>query len=164
MIKIFITSDHGGESLRKEIYEYLKSKKINVIDLVDENTPTDDYPDFGHHLAKNIQKNPDSKGIAICTSGIGICIAVNRHKGLRAGLINNVSESYFARLDDDINVLCLDGKRLPPLKNTENLKDKTLWPENHIDHVKEIIDTFLTTEFNTKDPKYKRRTEKLDNF
>lgn len=140
MKKIYIANDHAGYDLKIEICRYLKELKYDVIDLGTDGKDSVDYPDFAYKLAQNIKK--DDFGILICGSGIGISIAANRHKNIRAALCDSEIYAKLSREHNDANVLCLGGRLLG------------------IDRVKSIVDTFLNTNF-SNGVRHINRIEKL---
>lgn len=105
---IYLGYDHNGFAIRDAILAHLKKRGHEVQDMGNqEYTPGDDYPEFAEKVALGIQHNPGSTGILICGSGIGICIAANKFKGIRAALVTNGNQAFYAKNDDDANVLCL---------------------------------------------------------
>ncbi len=113
--KIFIASDHAGFDLKAFLIEEL-SPKIELVDLgCDSSDVSVDYPDFAAKLAKRI-KTENDRGILICGSGIGISIAANRFKHIRAALCQTAKEAKLARFHNDANVICL-GARLVTKKS-----------------------------------------------
>lgn len=128
-MKIAIGSDHAGFYLKEDIKKYLEEKGIEVIDKGTDSDNRVDYPEFGHAVGHEvIDKNLDF-GIAICGSGIGISIAANKVKGIRAALCSEPYSAKLARRHNDANVLAM-GARLIGL-----------------DMAKEIVDAFLNEEF-----------------
>lgn len=108
---IGIAADHGGFELKTRILRFLRTAGHQVEDygahrfIVD-----DDYPDFVVPMARAVARGEQGRGIAVCGSGVGACIAANKIKGVRAGLI---TEDFSARQgveDDDMNVICLGGR------------------------------------------------------
>ena len=104
---IFIASDHAGFDLKKQITNY---KKVNFIDLGVDSDNRVDYPDYAKKLVSKIKATENSKGILICGSGIGMAIAANRDKKIRAGLAFNAEIAKLMREHNDANVLVLPGK------------------------------------------------------
>lgn len=103
---IVITSDHSGMILKNEIKEYLKMEKIEFVDLgPDKFIKNDDYPDFVHRA--NTFVLDGNIGIYICASGIGVSMAANHTKGIRAVNAVYKEHAYWARHHEDANVLCL---------------------------------------------------------
>jgi ribose 5-phosphate isomerase B len=137
-MQLYIISDHAGVELKKFILE----THPNIIDLSPVNYPTDDFPDFARTLAKKLLNEPDSMGIAVCGSGEGICMALNRNKHIRAGLIFYVEQIKNLRLHNDANVICL----------SQDYTKQEL--------IKDIIEQFVTVE-PSKEEKYLRRIKKI---
>lgn len=114
-MKIFIGADHNGYVLRNQIIDYLRRARYEVDDLGDAKLdPDDDFPQFAGRVVSKMlaSEDPDPRGILICGSGQGMCMAANRFKGIRASLVWNVEEARAARNDDDSNVLCLPAHLL----------------------------------------------------
>ena len=129
MKKIFIASDHGGFNLKKKIIKYF-NKNYPIKDLgPKQNKKSVDYPDFARKLCKQVVKNKYHVGILVCGSGVGMSIAANKNKGIRAALCYSVKNAKLSRLHNDANVITL-GERL--IKKTVALK---------------CVESFLKTEF-----------------
>ena len=111
MKKIFISSDHAGYKLKELIKKYLIKKKINFDDFGPDNDNSVDYPDFAHKVAKKVKNNKDYIGILICGSGLGMNMAANKHKKIRAAQCFNLKSAKLSRLHNDANVITL-GSRL----------------------------------------------------
>ena len=109
--KIIIASDHAGFELKEVIKKFLFKKKNKVLDLGTKNSNSVDYPDFAHLLSKKMKKNNNQLGILICGSGIGMYMAANRHKNIRAALCYNVKSTKLCRLHNNANVMTI-GARL----------------------------------------------------
>ncbi len=119
MKKIFLSSDHAGYKLKELIKLHLGKKKINYIDLGPFNNDKVDYPDYAHKVAKKVKINNNHTGILICGSGMGMNIAANRHKNIRAAQCFNLKSTKLARLHNDANIITL-GSRLLTKKNALN--------------------------------------------
>ena len=124
--KIFIASDHAGFDLKKQI---LNTVKENLIDLGANTEESVDYPDYAKKLVSKIRTTENSKGILICGSGIGMSIAANRDRNIRAGLAFEPEIAKLMREHNDANVLVLPGKFM-------NIQD-----------VLKCINNFLTANF-----------------
>ena len=111
MKKIFISSDHAGFKLKETIKSYLLKKKLSFKDLGPDNDARVDYPDFAHKLAKKVSINKNNVGILVCGSGMGMNIAANRHRNIRAAQCFNLKSAKLSRLHNDANVITL-GSRL----------------------------------------------------
>ena len=116
MKKIFISSDHAGFKLKEAIKKYLLSKKLPFQDLGPNNNTRVDYPDFAHKVAKKVKTSKNNIGILVCGSGIGMNIAANRHKNIRAAQCFNLKSTKLSRLHNDANIITL-GSRLLTKKN-----------------------------------------------
>ena len=119
MKKIFISSDHAGFKLKEYIKSFLKKKKYSFIDLGPDNDNRVDYPDYAHSVAKKVKINKNYRGILVCGSGMGMNIAANRHKNIRAAQCYNVKSTKLSRLHNDANIITL-GSRLLSKKNALN--------------------------------------------
>jgi len=111
--KLYIASDHGGYKLKKRLVRYITNElKLKIEDLgPHEYDETDDYPDYIIPMCEKI-KDKKAFGIAICKNGIGVCIAANKQKEIRAGIGYNLMAAETMKTDDDTNVLCLGSKAL----------------------------------------------------
>lgn len=106
---LYIASDHRGYQLKKRLIRYLENElHLTVKDLgPDVYQQDDDYPDYAIPLAKTVAKTDSARGILICHNGIGVCIAANKVRGVRAGLGYNLMAAETMRTDDNTNILCL---------------------------------------------------------
>jgi ribose 5-phosphate isomerase B len=117
--KIFISSDHAGYKLKELIKLYLTKKKLNFSDLGPNSDFRVDYPDYAHKVAKKVKTNKNNVGILVCGSGMGMNIAANRHKNIRAAQCFNLKSTKLSRLHNDANIITL-GSRLLTNKNALN--------------------------------------------
>ena len=111
MKKIYISSDHAGYKLKEAIKLYLSKKKISFQDIGPHNNDRVDYPDFAHKVAKKVKIDKNNVGILVCGSGMGMNIAANRHKNIRAAQCFNLKSTKLSRLHNDANIITL-GSRL----------------------------------------------------
>ena len=111
MKKIFISSDHAGFKLKEEIKSHLSKKKISFKDIGPFNDDRVDYPDYAHKVARKVKTNKNNVGILVCGSGMGMNIAANRHKNIRAAQCFNLKSTKLSRLHNDANIITL-GSRL----------------------------------------------------
>ena len=111
MKKIFISSDHAGYKLKEEIKSYLSDKKFLFQDMGPYSDARVDYPDYAHKVAKKVKTNKKNVGILVCGSGIGMNVAANRHKNIRAAQCFNLKSTKLSRLHNDANIITL-GSRL----------------------------------------------------
>src|SRR5690554_4404669 len=109
MDKIVIASDHAAFKEKEAIKKTLEGG-YDVVDLGADSEESVHYPLFGQKLARKVLEL-EARGIALCGSGIGISIQVNRFKGIRGALCRDVEDAKMARLHNDANVLCLGGRR-----------------------------------------------------
>ena len=129
MKKIFISSDHAGFKLKEEIKSHLSKKKLSFQDLGPFNDDRVDYPDYAHKVARKVMTNKSNVGILVCGSGMGMNIAANRHKNIRAAQCFNLKSTKLSRLHNDANIITL-GSRLLTKKLAIN-----------------CVNTFLNTKF-----------------
>ena len=110
-MKIFISSDHAGFSLKNQIYEKLKKGNYRITNLGPFSDRSVDYPLYAKKLANKVSKNKSSFGILICGSGTGMAIAANRVKNIRAAVCYNVKNTKLSRLHNNANIITV-GSRL----------------------------------------------------
>lgn len=138
-----LAADHGGFELKEKIAVYLRSLGYEIKDFgAHQLNEKDDYPDFIIPLATAVSDNEVEKGIAVCGSGVGACIAANKIPGVRAGLINEVFSARQGVEDDDMNMICLGGRVI-----------------GHA-HAFEIVKIFINSSF-TGAERHKRRLAKV---
>ena len=116
MKKIFISSDHAGYNLKEKIKIYLNKKRYRFEDMGPFNNNSVDYPDYAHKVAKKVKKSKNNIGILICGTGLGMNIAANKHKNIRAAQCFNLKSTKLSRLHNDANIITL-GSRLISKKN-----------------------------------------------
>jgi ribose 5-phosphate isomerase B len=139
--KIFISSDHAGFKLKEEIKSHLSKKKISFKDMGPFNDDRVDYPDYAHKVARKVKTNKNNVGILVCGSGMGMNIAANRHKNIRAAQCFNLKSTKLSRLHNDANIITL-GSRLLNKKLALN-----------------CVNTFLNTKF--EGGRHSKRIKKL---
>ncbi|WP_265570469.1 ribose 5-phosphate isomerase B [Sphingomicrobium nitratireducens] len=140
-MRIALASDHAGVELKSTLLHWLKDAGHEVTDLGPHSTDSVDYPDYGKALADHVAENAGTMGIAICGSGIGISIAVNRNPACRCARVDEPLSAALARQHNDANVIAL-GERLVG-----------------VDMAKACVTAFLTTEF--EGGRHQRRVDKL---
>ena len=106
--------DHGGYELKQEIIKYLEEKGIPYKDFGCDSTKSVDYPIYARKVGRAIQNGECDKGILICGTGIGISIAANKMKGIRAALCTDCFSAEATRLHNDANILALGGRVVGP--------------------------------------------------
>ena len=109
--RVFLASDHAGFVLKQKICKFLTSKGIKILDLGPKNSSSVDYPDFAHLLAKKMKIKNNNIGVLVCGSGIGMSMAANRHKNIRAALCHNIKSAKLSRMHNNANVIAI-GSRL----------------------------------------------------
>ncbi len=109
--KIVIGSDHAGYSLKIKVIDYLKDKGIEVVDVGPYSTDRCDYPVYAHALCEKIQNGEFELGILVCGTGVGMSMAANKHKGIRAACCSDTFSARLTRMHNDANVLCF-GERV----------------------------------------------------
>ena len=142
-MRIAITSDHAAFALKGELTAWLTELDHEVIDLGPDSEASVDYPDYGYKLAEHMAAGRSERGIALCGSGIGIAIAVNRNPKARCAHVSEPLSAKLARSHNDANVIAL-GSRLVA-----------------IDMAKACVEAFLTTAFGGD--RHVRRVDKLTN-
>ena len=111
MIRIGIAADHGGFELKMQLARSLNAVGYEIRDFgAHELIPEDDYPDFVIPLARAVAGGEVSRGLAVCGSGVGACIAANKVSGVRAALVTDSFSAHQGVEDDDMNVMCLGGR------------------------------------------------------
>lgn len=110
-MRIGIAADHGGFELKVQLTVALKAAGYEVEDFgAHELVTGDDYPDFVVPLARAVAKGEITRGLAICGSGVGACVAANKVPSVRAALITDSFSAHQGVEDDDMNVMCLGGR------------------------------------------------------
>ncbi len=142
-MKVGIAADHGGYELKVEMMARLRGEGFEVQDYgATSREPGDDYPDYVIPLARAVASGQVERGIAICGSGVGACIAINKINGARAALIHDHYSAHQGVEDDDMNVLCLGGRIIGPA---------LAW---------ELVATFLRSRFSGAE-RHQRRFDKV---
>ena len=134
---IYIASDHAGFKLKSHLLNIFP----NIADLGTKSDESVDYPDFAHKLTKEVLKNKRNIGILICGTGVGMSIAANRKKGIRAGIVNTAKIARLIRKHNDANVLVLPGRFMT------------------INEAKKSVQAFISTKFESG--RHKRRINKI---
>ncbi len=139
-MKIAIASDHGGFELKERLKQHYAN--MNLTDLGTYSTESVDYPDIADKMAQEILAQKANLGILICGTGIGISIAANRHKGIRAALIYSVEVARLAKQHNNANVIVFGGRTMK------------------FEDVVAKIDAFLAAEY--EGGRHQRRLDKMD--
>jgi ribose 5-phosphate isomerase B len=145
-MKIGLASDHGGFELKEILKKFLKEQSYEILDygsLV--YNSKDDYPDFSENIAKGIMNGEIEKGILICGSGVGACVAANKFKGVRAAICHDTYSAHQGVEHDNMNIICLGAR----IVGYELAKD--------------LVAAFLKAKF-FNDERFKRRLDKVIEF
>lgn len=110
MTKIGLACDHAGFALMQYVKQYLEEHGMEYTDYGTYSEESCDYPDFAHALAFGMERGECEKGIAVCGSGEGISMTLNKHQGIRAALVWMPEIAHMTRLHNDANVLCMPGR------------------------------------------------------
>jgi ribose 5-phosphate isomerase B len=143
MKKVIIGSDHAGFAVKERIKKEL-GKKYDFVDAGTDSETSVDYPLYGEKVAQQVAVSPNTQGIAICGSGIGISISANKVPGIRAALCYSKRAAELSRLHNDANVLALAGR------------------EKMMDDPVDIARTFLDTEFSGEERHARRVKEMME--
>lgn len=109
-MKLAVGSDHAGFSLKKELVEWLTSQGHMIVDVGTHSTDATDYPDFAQKVGHEVIERRAERGIIVCGSGVGACVAANKIKGIRAGVCHDTFSARQGVEDDDMNTLCLGAR------------------------------------------------------
>ena len=140
-MKLFFASDHAGLTLRRALMEHAASLGHDIVDLGPDSTESVDYPDYGNKLAQALAEQPEAHGVAVCGTGIGISIALNRHRHVRAARVNDVTAATLTRQHNNANVIAFGDRVIG------------------VETAKHALTAFLSTEF--EGGRHQRRVEKL---
>jgi ribose 5-phosphate isomerase B len=140
-MRIAIASDHAAVDLKAELAEWLRGADYDVEDLGPFDTTSVDYPDYGYALADAVASGRADRGVAICGSGVGISIAVNRNPGCRCALVSEPLSARLSREHNDANVVAMGARLIGP------------------EMARAILTIFLSTEF--AGDRHQRRVDKL---
>ena len=142
-MQVGIAADHGGFELKERLGAALRSSGFEVVDFgAYRLNPDDDYPDFIIPLAKAVAGREVTRGVAVCGSGVGACIAANKIPGARAAMVFDMYSAHQGVEDDDLNILCLGGRVVGY---------SLAW---------DLIQTFLNARF-TGEERHRRRLAKI---
>lgn len=128
MKKIAIGSDHAGFTYKTRLIPHLKEAGYEVYDMGTDSGESVDYPVFAHKVCECVQSGKTDCGILVCGTGIGMSIAANKHKGIRAALCGEVKSAELTRQHNDANVLCM-GERIISYEAAESVADVFLKTE-----------------------------------
>jgi ribose 5-phosphate isomerase B len=142
-MKIAVACDHGGFALKEPIAKLVQAMGREVLDLgAHEYDAEDDYPNFARYIGQAIQHGHAQRGILICGSGVGACVAANKLHGVRASVCHDVYSAHQGVEHDDMNVLCLGARIIGPAL------------------AEDLVRAFLNARF-SNEPRHVRRLEKV---
>jgi len=144
-MRIAIAADHAGYQIKDDVINIVQFFGHDIIDLGTYNQEPVDYPDYALKLGKVVAENQADRGILICGSGVGACIAANKIKGIYASVCHDTYSAHQGVEHDNMNVLCIGSRIIG------------------IELVKELIKAFLSAEFQKED-RFIRRFEKIKNI
>ncbi len=143
-MKLVIAADHAGFPLKEEVRAYLSNKGHEVIDLgAYEIEPRDDYPDYAERAGLALQSGKAQRGILICGSGVGVCVAANKIPGIRAGMCHDTYSAHQGVEHDDMNVIVLGARVIASALAYE------------------CIDAFVAARFIANEERFARRFKKV---
>ncbi len=138
-MKIAIATDHNGVKEKKELIKLLDNYEF--VDMSTDNNATDDYPDFAKRVAEYVIENPGDLGVLMCGTGIGMSIAANKVKGIRAAHCSSLEQAHLAKEHNNANIIALSYKQ-------------------DIKELKSMIEEFINTPFSNEE-RHARRVDKI---
>ena len=142
-LRVALGADHGGYPMKADLLPWLESQGYEILDLgASQYDAKDDYPDFAEAVAKAVAGGKAERGIIICGSGVGACIAANKVPGVRACPCHDTYSAHQGVEHDDMNVLCLGARVIG------------------VELAKEVVAAFLKARFSNED-RHKRRLQKV---
>ncbi len=141
-MKIAIGCDHAGFALKEAVIEQVRRLGHDVLDCGTRDTQRVDYPDFADKVAQAVASKQADRGILLCGSGVGVCIAANKTKGIRASICHDAYTAQQAVEHDALNVLCLGARIIGPAL------------------AQELVSRFLEASF-SKEPRHQKRLDKV---
>ncbi|MDZ4225548.1 MAG: RpiB/LacA/LacB family sugar-phosphate isomerase [Candidatus Andersenbacteria bacterium] len=145
-MKVFLAADHRGFTLKEELKSWLEEEGREVVDLGAESlVEDDDYSQYGIKLGEAVEAEPGSFGVGVCGSGIGMAVAANKVRSVRAGLVHDVEIVKIGRSDDNMNVLALGADFIS------------------LEQAKEVVRVFLDTAF-VNNERHQRRLNEISAY
>jgi ribose 5-phosphate isomerase B len=139
--KLFVGSDHAGLDLKRELLGVAAELGYEVVDLGTHSSDSTDYPDYAHQVSSAVARG-EGLGLLVCGTGLGMSMAANRHRGVRAALCGDMFSASMARKHNDANVICIGARVVGPGLAAE------------------ILRAFLSAEF--EGGRHQRRVQKID--
>jgi ribose 5-phosphate isomerase B len=143
IVKLVIGSDHAGFPLKEEVRAYLTKAGHEVVDLGAYNTEPSDYPDFAEKVGLAIKRGDAPRGILICGSGVGVCVAANKIPGIRAGMCHDTYSAHQGVEHDDMNVIVMGARIIGPALAFE------------------VVKAFVGAKFSANEERFMRRFKKV---
>ena len=141
-MKIAIGSDHAGYKMKETVIAHLREKGIEVDDVGTHSEASVDYTDFAKKVAGKVSDGTTDRGVLMCGTGLGMCMAANRFRGVRAALANDLFSAIMSRRHNDANILVMGGRLIGDVLALQ------------------LVDTWLETPF--EGGRHQRRLEKMD--
>lgn len=142
-MRVAVASDHAGLPIKDAVLETLAALGVEATYLGTDSTTSVDFPDYAERVGRAIQAGEADRGIALCGSGVGVCIAANKMKGIRAAICHDTYSAHQGVEHDGMNVLCLGGRII----------GTSLTPE--------LVTAFIRAEFQQED-RFLRRLDKVN--
>jgi len=142
-LKLVISADHAGFPLKEEVRAYLAKAGHEVVDLGAYNTEPSDYPDFAEKVGLALKRGEAQRGILICGSGVGVCVAANKIPGIRAGMCHDTYSAHQGVEHDDMNVIVLGARIIGSALAYE------------------VVDRFIEAKFIVSEERFTRRFKKV---
>jgi ribose 5-phosphate isomerase B len=142
-LKLVISSDHAGFALKEEVRAYLAKSSLEVVDLGAYNDEPSDYPDFAEKVGLALKRGVAPRGILICGSGVGVCVAANKIPGIRAAICHDTYSAHQGVEHDDMNVIVLGARIIGPALAFE------------------VVDAFIRARFIATEERFVRRFKKV---
>ena len=142
-MKLVISADHAGFPLKEEVRAYLAKAGHEVVDLGAYNTEPSDYPDFAERVGLALKRGDATRGILICGSGVGVCVAANKIPGIRAGMCHDTYSAHQGVEHDDMNVIVLGARIIGTSLAYE------------------VVDRFIEAKFIVNEERFTRRFNKV---
>ncbi len=142
-MKLVIGSDHAGFALKEEVRAYLTKAGHELVDVGAYNAEPSDYPDFAEKVGLAIKKGVAPRGILICGSGVGVCVAANKIPGIRAGMCHDTYSAHQGVEHDDMNVIVLGARIIGSALAFE------------------VVDAFVRAKFSATEERFVRRFNKV---
>jgi len=143
-MKIIAAADHGGFNLKNLLVERLKKAGHEVTDIGTQSAESTDYPDYAHKVATAVADGTAERGLLVCGSGVGMAIAANRHKGVRAVNCSDTFTARFSRMHNDANILTLGERVVGPGLAAD------------------ILDLWISTPFSRDESRHATRVAKIE--